>query len=157
MYASTTQACPLPLLAVLCPIPAATCPLCRLISSWSFVAPADLEFSVNITATKAVQLDDISVRLAPTNHTAQMMCGMGTEGSYLHDIGWNWDMTMGNNRLWIGRVESGVRVSTIAGPDASVQSAAMSLWAGVFLPARFRHALGEPQVILPSVQRAITQ
>ena len=89
----------------------------------TFVAPADLEFSVNITATKAVQLDDISVRLAPTNHTAQMMCGMGTEGSYLHDIGWNWDMTMGNNRLWMGRVESGVRVSTIAGPDASVQSA----------------------------------
>ena len=64
----------------------------------TFVAFADLELSVNITATKAVQLDDVSVRLAPTNHTAQMMCGMGTEGSYLHDIGWNWDMTMGNNR-----------------------------------------------------------
>ena len=115
----------------------------------TFVAPclADLELSVNITATKAVQLDDVSVRLAPTNHTAQMMCGMGTEGSYLHDIGWKWDMSMGNNRLWIGRVESGVSVA-IAGPDASgvasVQSASwMSLWAGVLLPARFRHALGE--------------
>ena len=68
-----------------------------------------LEYAVNITAVgQTVELSDVSARLAPTNATAQMMCGMGTEGSYLHDISWTWNMADGNNRLWMGRVEAGV-------------------------------------------------
>jgi hypothetical protein len=67
-----------------------------------------LEFSVTVTASKAVSLSDIQVRLQPTNATAKMMCGMGTDGSYLHDLSWFWNMNQGNNRLWLGRVEAGV-------------------------------------------------
>lgn len=63
-----------------------------------------LEYSVVVTATKDLNLADIVLTVKPANDTARMMCGMGPDGSYLHDIRWNWDTQNGNNRLWMGRL-----------------------------------------------------
>ena len=69
-----------------------------------------VEISVTLTATKPVSLDDIVLRVQPLNETARMMCGLGTDGSYIHDLEWTWDMSQGNNRLWLGRAEAGIYV-----------------------------------------------
>ena len=70
-----------------------------------------LEFAVTVSATTApVELSDIVLRVQAKNSTAKMMCGMGVDGSYMHDISWTWDQSQGNNRLWMGRVEAGVYV-----------------------------------------------
>ena len=66
-----------------------------------------LEYSVLVTATETVSLSDIVLRVAATNSSAKMMCGMGCDGSYIHDLAWTWNQQQGNNRLWMGRVEAG--------------------------------------------------
>ena len=50
-----------------------------------------LEYSVVVAATADVTLSDIVLTVQPANDTAQMMCGMGPDGSFLHDITWTWD------------------------------------------------------------------
>ena len=77
-----------------------------------------LEYSVTVTATKPVSLEDMVLTVKPDGDTARLMCGLGTDGAYIHDLDWTWDMQQGNNRLWFGRVEAGVYVYPRGdGPD----------------------------------------
>ena len=68
-----------------------------------------LSYTIALTATQAVKLDDIRLEIPLTNDVAQYELGLGRTGSATPDsFAWKWNVQNNQDGAWIGAVNAGL-------------------------------------------------
>lgn len=76
--------------------------------TWDFDSYGEITMNISNSGVHNLSLSDIQLSLPISSSNGMFSVGMGKAGSVHTERNWRWKKTMGDNALWIGRVEAGM-------------------------------------------------